>query len=62
MADDLRRRVRDETFDAGGIALRITLSGGVAEWADEMQRAEDLLRRADEQLYAAKHGGRDRIA
>jgi diguanylate cyclase (GGDEF)-like protein len=62
MADDLRRRVRRETFDAGGLALRITLSGGVAEWSGGMQRAADLLRRADEQLYAAKNGGRDRIA
>jgi diguanylate cyclase (GGDEF)-like protein len=61
LADALRGQVRDETFDTGDVALRITLSGGVAEWDGEMRRAEDLLQRADEALYAAKNGGRDRI-
>ncbi len=37
----------------------VTVSVGVATWAGESP--EELLRRADEALYAAKHGGRDRV-
>lgn len=61
LADALRRRVAEETFETGAATLQVTLSGGVAEWTRGMKRAEDLLRAADRNLYEAKHGGRDRI-
>jgi len=39
----------------------VTVSGGVAQWtADELPA--DLVRRADEALYTAKHGGGDAVA
>jgi len=41
--------------------LRITVSGGVATTVYGLGTLEDLLVRADRQLYAAKQGGRDRI-
>jgi diguanylate cyclase (GGDEF)-like protein len=42
---------------AGGV----TISGGVAQARDGPRPDDDLLRRADEALYRAKHAGGDRI-
>jgi diguanylate cyclase (GGDEF)-like protein len=39
--------------------VQITASAGVATWDGEPP--EELLRRADQALYGAKRGGRDRI-
>ena len=38
----------------------VTVSGGVAAWTPD-DAADDLLRRADEALYAAKRGGGDAV-
>jgi diguanylate cyclase (GGDEF)-like protein/PAS domain S-box-containing protein len=43
-----------------GEVAAVTLSGGIAELADG-EEAGSLVARADERLYAAKRGGRDRI-
>jgi diguanylate cyclase (GGDEF)-like protein len=40
---------------------RVTVSIGVAESVVEMQRPEDVIRRADEALYRAKEAGRNRV-
>ncbi len=40
----------------------VTVSIGVAIYPDHAEDAESLLRVADDALYQAKHGGRDRIA
>ena len=40
---------------------RITVSCGVAAYSEEMGTVEDLVAAADQALYAAKRGGRDRV-
>ncbi len=45
----------------GKVLGRITLSVGVAEFAGE-KTAEQLIVRADEALYTAKHNGRNQVA
>ncbi len=48
-------------FRWGAKRVRITLSAGVASLADEVTTEEELIRRSDEALYAAKNGGRNRV-
>jgi two-component system cell cycle response regulator len=57
----MRAEVAGTRVERDGASLGVTVSLGVAAWeADEPP--ELLLRRADEALYAAKAGGRDRVA
>ena len=53
-----RIRASAESHDFG-IGVRITVSGGVCERSRES--AEELIKKADEKLYKAKAGGRNRI-
>ncbi len=55
-ADRVRRSVRES--NTAGMAL--TVSGGVASPADGEDK-HDLLDRADQAMYAAKHAGRDQV-
>jgi diguanylate cyclase (GGDEF)-like protein len=57
------RKLRDEVANTKvayeGEDLGVTISIGCATW--EGEQAEKLLRRADDALYEAKGGGRDRV-
>jgi len=44
-----------------GRPIGATISGGIATGADTDMSVESLLRRADRNLYRAKHRGRNRI-
>lgn len=57
MAEALRQRIEIHPFIRIG---NLTCSIGVAEF-DGIEEADGLLRRADEKLYDAKHGGRNRV-
>jgi diguanylate cyclase (GGDEF)-like protein len=59
-ADDLRRLVRDRPAVSDGHRIAVTFSAGVAAFTGA-ESADDLLRLADQALYAAKRNGRDRI-
>lgn len=69
VADELRVAVEKECFrfeaqdgrETGMIERRVTISAGVGTWNADMTLPGDLLRQADEQLYKAKSGGRNRI-
>jgi two-component system, cell cycle response regulator len=58
VAEKLRCEVANAVIEHDGLRLAVTVSIGVATWAGESQ--EQLLRRADVALYAAKAAGRDR--
>jgi len=53
-----RIRMRIESEDMDGI--KITISGGIAEY--NKNSAEEIVKIADENLYKAKSGGRNKIA
>ena len=57
LAERVRRRVAAEAFPAVG---QVTVSLGVAERVAK-EDPDDLLRRADQTLYAAKAAGRNRV-
>jgi diguanylate cyclase (GGDEF)-like protein len=52
--------VRALEFPVGHTTLRVTFSAGVVE-AVGHESLEDMVARADEALYEAKHAGRDRV-
>ncbi|WP_257389197.1 GGDEF domain-containing protein [Tahibacter caeni] len=60
-AERLRGAVRAEPFRHGDTVLTLSVSIGVAALVPQDRHLDDLLRRADLALYAAKHGGRDRV-
>jgi two-component system, cell cycle response regulator len=63
VADRLRLAVADERFALQGSRekLPVTISIGVAVTAERGETLEALLKRADDALYAAKNGGRNRV-
>lgn len=58
----LRRQLEQAEIDAGGEVVRMTVSVGIAVREAQMRTAEELMIAADKALYAAKDGGRNRIA
>ena len=56
----MRAAVTQAPFETSAGPLRVTFSAGLAEQR-EGEPAEALLQRADESLYRAKAGGRDRV-
>lgn len=55
-----RRAIGESPIDAAGTPVSITISVGIAQHVEGESRAE-LLKRADDLLYAAKRAGRDRV-
>ena len=58
----VRRDIARRPFDVGHEEpLHITVSAGVATYPHGIETPEELVRRADQALYAAKAAGRDRV-
>jgi two-component system cell cycle response regulator len=62
VAERIRRATSTRTFTADKAPLKLTVSCGVATYPDNphIKNEEDLVRVADEALYVAKNGGRNR--
>jgi diguanylate cyclase (GGDEF)-like protein len=60
IAEDLRRRVEERQFVFEGEAIPVTVSLGCAELDGEMN-VTGIIKAADEKLYDAKRGGRNRV-
>jgi diguanylate cyclase (GGDEF)-like protein len=52
---------RHEFLSAEGIKVHLTASFGLAGFPDHARNKKDLIRLADQAMYEAKYGGRDRI-
>ncbi len=60
-AETIRRAVQDHAVQLETGELRATISLGVAGRNERTATADDMLRLADEALYAAKRAGRNRV-
>lgn len=62
IAERLRKRVDEAVYKINSDEIRITISIGIAQFDPEIDMtSKDLIKRADEALYAAKDRGRNRV-
>lgn len=62
LAERFRKVIMDQEYNFDGKIINITISLGVSELREGINSAHELLKKADEALYLAKHEGRNRIA
>jgi len=60
LAERIRQEVAQQSFASPQGAFQVTLSIGVACYPDDARDKAEIIARADQSLYAAKHGGRNR--
>jgi diguanylate cyclase (GGDEF)-like protein/PAS domain S-box-containing protein len=61
IAERVRRKIAADPVEVDGASIAYTISGGVALMGPGMSGLDDLLKRADAALYAAKASGRNCI-
>lgn len=61
LAETLRQKVAEHLFVFQADSIRVTISIGAALLTDTDRAATELIKRADEGLYAAKNSGRNRV-
>jgi len=61
LAEDLRFRAERNEFVFQNERIPLTISLGCAQLIESDKAATDLIQRADDKLYEAKRGGRNRV-
>lgn len=62
VAENLRRKVEEATFQVNGKPIRITISLGISEFDHSREEAlDEAYQRADHALYSAKNNGRNQV-
>ncbi len=61
LAEFLRTSIEEHPFLSNGEQLSVTASFGVADLRNGLKTTDDLVRVADQRLYAAKNAGRNRV-
>jgi two-component system cell cycle response regulator len=60
LAERIREEISQQSFESAKGPFKATLSLGVSVYPDDARAKADIISRADQALYAAKHGGRNR--
>lgn len=60
MAERIRRSISELVFNASGEKVSVTMSAGLAAWPEDAAEKAELISLADQSLYQAKKGGRNR--
>src|SRR5215472_476750 len=61
LAEGLREKVEQSRFVFQNEQIQVTISIGVAMLGEQDRTSMDLIKRADQKLYDAKRGGRNRV-
>lgn len=62
IAERIRRLVENTPFEIGGTKIQLTISMGISNFPTHQARSkEELVKMADEALYEAKRGGRNKV-
>jgi two-component system cell cycle response regulator len=61
LADGLREKVEQSRFVFQNESIQVTISIGVAMLGEPDRTSMDLIKRADQKLYDAKRGGRNKV-
>lgn len=61
VAERFRKAIMDMENNFNGSVIRVTISLGVAELRNDTESPNAMMRQADEALYQAKRGGRNRV-
>jgi len=61
LAERIRANIANKAFIVDGVEHSITLSLGCAQYDRDFEKLSDFTAHADSALYAAKHGGRNRV-
>jgi two-component system cell cycle response regulator len=62
VGEAIRGTIATHTFKLNGRKVTPTISIGVAQITDEVESADELVRKADEALYRAKEAGRNTVS
>ena len=62
VAEEIRRRVEEHSFEHDDVSARLTLSLGVATYPEDGETRAALTRAADEALYRAKRSGGNAVS
>ncbi len=62
LAERLRQTVEQyKIYLSDEVAIKVTISIGIATWSTELQNEDELIKEADTSLYLAKENGRNRV-
>ncbi len=61
VAERIRQAVEEYEFVLGSHIVHITVSGGVAAFPEEASTKKELVEKADQAMYEAKHKGRNKV-
>ncbi len=61
LADEIRKKIQEREIVLRRQKTHVTVSVGVASFPKDAKVKEDLIYKADEALYKAKEGGRNKV-